>query len=208
MNKPTKLPTYTALILALLTLAASVYFNHEWIKKFIEQNDSKSKLTTEQLIPSKSSISSLLQKKLNASQNSKNLPSESILLQERLFTEAEVQKMSQEDFRFLLLETQKKLPKIHDLKKLPPSALHFTPPLVLQAGRELGLIKEILSIHETYEPLTFSFYQNCAKDKDGITPIRALCLTNLIELKKKNGIKLNLLDYPQNIIDLSRMVIE
>lgn len=56
---------------------------------------------------------------------------------------------------------------------------------MLQAGKELCLIKEVIKIHESYEDLAAGFYQICALNNESPTPVRALCLTNLVEIKRK-----------------------
>lgn len=131
---------------------------------------------------------------------------DSVLAQERFYTEAEINEMTEEKFAQVLQETESKLPRISDIKKLPPGALHRTPAPVLQAGKDLGLIKEILNVHESFESLALPFYNNCAKNTDRPTPVRALCLTNFVQIKKKNGEKINTSAYPEELIKLTRMI--
>lgn len=130
----------------------------------------------------------------------------SVLEQERFYTEAEINEMTEEQFVALLKEIEIKLPKISDIKSLPPGALHRTPAPVMQAGKDLGLIKEILKVHESYENEAAGFYENCAQNKERPTAVRALCLTNLVQVKKKNGEKINLTLYPAQLIELTKMI--
>ena len=106
----------------------------------------------------------------------------------------------------LLKETEFRLPKLTDIKKLPAGVLHHTPPIILQAGRDLGVIKEILKVHESFERVATPFYMTCAKNNEGTTPVRALCLTNLIVIKKKNNQNINLKEFPERLIELSRII--
>ncbi|AUN97858.1 hypothetical protein C0V70_07000 [Bacteriovorax stolpii] len=131
---------------------------------------------------------------------------DTVLGQERFYTEAEINEMSEEDFKALVLETENKLPKVSDIRKLPPGALHRTPAPVIQAGKDLGLLKEVLKVHESYERVVAPFYERCAKSAERPTPVRALCLTNLIQVKKKNNERINAADYPSDLIELSRMI--
>jgi hypothetical protein len=144
-------------------------------------------------------------KQENLSDNSQSQTPD-LITAERLYTEQELQNMTQLQFSDLLKETEKKLPKLSDIKQLPPGALHHTPVLIIQAGRDLGVIKEVLKSHGSYTKLAVPFYQNCAKDEEGTTPVRAMCLTNLIAIKKNNKESLNLAEYPQRLIELSKMV--
>lgn len=125
---------------------------------------------------------------------------------ERFYTENEINSMTEEEFQNLVKETERKLPKSSDIKKLPAGALHHTPVPVLQAGKDLGLLKEVLKVHESYDRVAAPFYERCAKNADVPTPVRALCLTNLIQVKKKYSEKINIAEYPNELVELSKMV--
>jgi DNA polymerase-3 subunit epsilon len=70
----------------------------------------------------------------------------------------------------------------------------------------LSFLKEVLKVHESYERVAAPFYERCAKNAERPTPVRALCLTNLIQVKKKNNERINVADYPSDLIELSRMI--
>lgn len=131
---------------------------------------------------------------------------ELVLEKERIYTEQEINEMTEEKFSMLLKDTANRLPKRSDIKQIPSGALHRTPEIIIKAGRDLGLIKEVLKIHESYERVAASFYQSCAKDEEGTTPVRALCLTDLIQIKKKHGQELKMNEFPNQIVELSKMV--
>ena len=180
------------------------------------ENDNKSKLTlskiekkVEQKVGEKAlTLKNVIAKNINhqeetAAQQNTN---ETILTQDRNYTEKELLDMSEDSFRDLVKDTERRLPKLSDIKKLPPGVLHRTPEIIIQAGRDLGVLKEILKNHESYERVAIPFYNSCAKNEASPTPVRALCLTNLIEIKKKNGTKINLKEFPSQLIELSKMV--
>lgn len=201
-----------ALIIFSISLMVIGVLSFKYQQNPIVLNDKKSKLTildnvkkTAQKLPVLNELIRQNIDKQNAQTNSEQ-KAPSILASERVYTENEIQKMTEAQFSELLTETKNKLPKLSDIKKLPPGVLHHTPPLVIEAGRDLGLIKEVLKVHESFESLATPFYQACAKDNVGVTPVRALCLTNLIELKKKSGQEIKMSDYPEQIIQLTRMV--
>ncbi len=130
----------------------------------------------------------------------------SVLVQERFYTEKEIAEMTEDQFENLLKEIEMRLPKLSDIKKIPAEALHRTPAPVLQAGKELGLIKEVLKLHESYDQKAGLFYQTCAMNTESPTPVRALCLTNLVEIKRKNGEKIDKKLYSKEILELAKMV--
>lgn len=202
---------FSALILTLILIGVGVFLNHKKDRELIALNESKSQLTDSETRPKTPSFKELIKKSL-ARQTEQDAAAEAgpenVLMRERIYTEAEINEMTEVQFEELLAETQRKMPTQADIKKLPAGALHRTPPLVIQAGRDLGVIKEVLKVHESYERAAAPFYKSCAKNNEGVTPVRALCLTNLIEIKKKNGENLNLKEFPEQLIELSKMVTE
>ena len=122
------------------------------------------------------------------------------------YTEEEIKNMSEENFANLISEVERRLPKKSDIKKIPEQALHHTPPLIIEAGRNLGLIKEVLNEHQTYEKKALDFYEKCASTEETPTTVRAICLTNLVVINNKNGKKISTNKYPKEIVDLSKIV--
>ncbi len=194
------------LISALILAGGSIYLNQN---KNGASSDNKSRLTKVISAP-KQALKNIIEKRIEKQNEISPTPEESqgsaLLTKERLYTEIELKEMNEGQFVELLKDTQLRLPKISDIKKLPPGALHRTPTLVIEAGRNLGVIKEILRFHESYERVALPFYQECAKNEEGSTPVRALCLTNLIEIKKKNNDTINLKEYPNQLVELSKLV--
>ncbi len=200
-------PLTLVLAVATLVLLGSLFLRS---KKFTQSDDMKSQLTTENEGENrpkglKAIIAQNLKKQEEMTER-KDFDDSDLLVRERVYTENEINEMTEEQFTALVKETELKLPKLSDIKNLPPAALHRTPAPVMQAGKDLGLLKEVLKVHESYEPIAAKLYQNCAKDAQRPTPVRALCLTDLIQYKKKNGEKINQAEYPANLIDLTKMI--
>lgn len=194
------------LLISMVSIIVIVIVVVSYQQKEVTSNDNKYKLTLLNKAKKVPVLKSIIEQNLAKQQASAPAADENVLVIERVYTEQELNKMSEEQFAALLKDMEIRLPKLSDIKSLPAGALHRTPPVILEAGRELGLIKEILKIHESYERVAAPFYKNCAKKDDGTTPVRALCLTNLIEIKKKNGEVLNLAEFPGQIVELSRMI--
>ncbi len=212
MQKRKFSPVSTALSLTLIVVGITVFLNHKKDREIIAADVAKSKLTNEEGSekPTKVGLKELIKKNLGKQEEvaQAQTGSANLLTQERTFTEAEINDMTEEQFTALVQDTERKLPKLSDIKQLPAGALHMTPPIVIQAGRDLGVIKEVLNVHESYSRVALPFYKSCAKNDEGVTPVRALCLTNLIEIKKKNGESVNLKEYPEKLIELTKMVTE
>lgn len=158
----------------------------------------------------KPNLKDLIKKNLEAQEKSVviNESNKPIILKKRNYTEIEIKNMSLEEFKDLLSTTEANLPTIADIRKLPPGALHHVPQPVIQAGRDLGLLKEILAEHPDYTGEANTLYENCSEKDELPQSVRALCLTNLIQNKKASGEKLNLSIYPKEIVELSKLVID
>ncbi|MBC7427281.1 MAG: hypothetical protein H7336_01635 [Bacteriovorax sp.] len=200
-------PSTIVIAVATLMLLGTLFLRG---RKSPVPDDMKSQLTSENTAKNapqnlKSVIAANLQKQEEMTER-KDFDDSALLDRERQYTEKEINDMPEEEFKSLVKETELKLPKLSDIKNLPPAALHRTPAPVMQAGKDLGLLKEVLKVHESYEGIAAVMYQSCAKDSARPTPVRALCLTDLIQYKKKIGEKINKAEYPANLIDLTKMI--
>lgn len=133
---------------------------------------------------------------------------DTMLANERIYTQSELEHMTRAQFQHTLLDIKRKLPKISDIKKIPAQALHHTPSIVLKAGRDISVVAEVTALHPEYEIDALNFYDSCARNPQGVTTVKALCLTNIIEINNKNHQTTELASYPKEIVDLSKMVIE
>ncbi len=153
-------------------------------------------------------LGQVIQKNLekNEEMHEIKMDAKSVLTMERIYTQEEIDRMNETEFKNLLLEIEHKLPKKSDLKKIPEQALHHTPAAIIEAGRNLGLIKEIIKVHKNYETMALDFYHNCTKNEETPTTVRAICLTNLVVINRLNGNKFNTNGYPKELVDLSKIV--
>ena len=142
----------------------------------------------------------------NNQKNEAIINTSSLLTAERIYTEAEIKNTTALQFEEMLKDTELKLPSKKEIKEIPAGALHHTPELIMEAGRNLGALKEVLKFHPEYEPKVIPVYLKCAHDNDHPTPVRALCLTNLIEISKRHQMQLNLLEFPNEVVDLTKIV--
>jgi hypothetical protein len=200
-------PSTAVLAIATLILLGSLLLKS---KKFFVSDDMKSKLTSENTLnnPSKSLknlIASSIKKKEEMTERV-DFNDENLLVRERFYTEKEINDMSEEEFKLLVKETELKLPLLSDIKKLPPEALHRTPAPVMQAGKDLGLLKEVIKVHESYIDIAALMYERCSKNNLRPISVRALCLVNFIQYKKKYGKTINKADYPKELVDLIKII--
>jgi hypothetical protein len=133
-------------------------------------------------------------------------PTPELLTAERIYTEEEIKNTTEQQFYEMLKETQKRLPLLSEIKQVPSGALHHIPSVVLEAGRNLGVLKEVFKYHPEYEIKAISMYNDCARAENRPMPVRALCLTNLILFSKKYNLPLDLKSFPNNIVELTKLV--
>lgn len=200
-------PATWVLAVATLVLLGSLFLR---AKNRSDPNDIKRQLTVENTNENrpkglKALIAANLKKQEEMTERT-DFDNSTLLVRERAYTESEINEMTEAQFVVLVKETELKLPKLSDIKNLPPQALHRTPAPVMQAGKDLGLLKEVIKVHESFDKVAAQLYESCAKDAQRPTPVRALCLTDLILYKKKNGEKINKNDYPATLIDLTKMI--
>jgi hypothetical protein len=146
-------------------------------------------------------------KELNTATSQKaESPTSELLTAERIYTEEEIKNTTEIQFNEMLKETEKRLPTMKDIKQLPSGALHHIPNVILEAGRNLGALKEVFKYHPEYEEKALPLYKTCAMAESRPTPVRALCLTNLIEISRKLNLKLDLKSFPPHIVELTKLV--
>jgi hypothetical protein len=90
--------------------------------------------------------------------------------------------MTSEDFDRTLEETQKIIPTLQKLQTLSQEEIHHTPVLLLEAGKKLGEIAEILHVQPHFASQAISFYRTCARESQYPNSVRALCYSNLKQL--------------------------
>lgn len=122
--------------------------------------------------------------------------------------ENESEKWETKFFNNYIDETLKNLPSLEELQKLEEEKTHHTPSMVMETGLRLGKIKKQVKLNEEFVPKAMSFYENCASNDKGVTPVRGLCLANLIFLKKKRGEDLDLSVFPEQVRSLAKKAME
>lgn len=103
-------------------------------------------------------------------------------------------------------EVLAKLPYREDLQQLNDGQVHKIPESLLQTGRELGQLKELVIRYPDFKELQIeakSFYKNCADEEGYPTSIRSLCLFNRLQLAKNSGEIFDISPYPLEIKQLA-----
>jgi hypothetical protein len=172
----------------------------------------KNKPAEEKILKKAAQSSSKLQKLIaksrvkNNATLSPNINSEELITAERIYTEDEIKNTTEMQFAEMLKDTEMRLPTLGDIKQLPPGALHHIPSVILEAGRNLGALKEVFKFHPEYEENAIPLYTKCALASNRPTPVRALCLTNLVEISKKHNQSLDLKRFPSQVVELTKLV--
>jgi len=111
-------------------------------------------------------------------------------------------------FNNYLDETLSSLPTLKDLENLKNKDVHHDPEFVMEAGLRLGKIKKQVKLNKDFAPKAIEFYTNCANKKESFTPIRGLCLANLMIMKKEEGVEVDTSKFPKAVVDLAKKAME
>lgn len=105
-------------------------------------------------------------------------------------------------------ETYEALPNLEAARGLKDEEVHQNPKLVMDAGLRLGSIKKQIKLNSEFEEAGIKFYDKCAMKDNGLTPVRSLCLANLIYMKNQKGEDFELEKYPAKVRDLAKKALE
>jgi hypothetical protein len=102
----------------------------------------------------------------------------------------------------------KHLPLVSDLQKLDDGEAHHITPGLLQTGKRLSRLKELVLKYPKVKPLqeeANEFYETCAGDSEFPTSIRSLCLFSRLQLAKNREESFDISPYP---LEIKQMVME
>jgi hypothetical protein len=108
-----------------------------------------------------------------------------------------------EAFKRFTQQTLEQLPTKQESLAHDPAEAHGIPRSIVQAGVRLGQIREILAKHPEWESEAANFYEICARNEPSMTSVRALCLANFIQWKRKQGEELDLSQFPPRVVELT-----
>lgn len=112
------------------------------------------------------------------------------------------QKKAIERFREQAQSILDRLPYQEDLQKLEDNQVHSIPQSLLQTGRDLGKLKELVLMYPDFQELQKEaklFYKDCADQEGYPTSIRSLCLFNRLQLARNHNENFDLSAYPPEI---------
>lgn len=118
------------------------------------------------------------------------------------------EKWEERFFNNYLEKTLATVPIQRDLQKLTGEQAHHSPSVVMEVGMRLGKIKKQVKLNQDFSAKASVFYESCAQKKGAMTPVRGLCLANLIYLKKDSGEDLNLETFPKDVRALAKQASE
>lgn len=112
------------------------------------------------------------------------------------------QKTAIETFREQAQSILDRLPYQEDLQKLEDNQVHSIPQSLLQTGRDLGKLKELVLMYPDFQEMQQEakiFYKDCADQEGYPTSIRSLCLFNRLQLARNHNENFDLSSYPPEI---------
>ena len=111
----------------------------------------------------------------------------------------------QKEFARVSAEVANSLPTLAALREESRKDPHMTPPVLLNAGAELGRLVRLIQDHPELKRDGALFYRNCSNRDELPSSIRALCFSNLTALSRSlgDGRLLNSASVPMAIRELA-----
>ena len=89
---------------------------------------------------------------------------------------------AREKMALLVEDTLRRMPTVQDLRALAEEEVHFTPQIIVEAGKRLATIALLAQDEPDSAPGAVSFYETCASDRDFPVAVRAVCYSNLMSM--------------------------
>lgn len=105
-------------------------------------------------------------------------------------------------------ELIREMPLVTDLQRLEDGQAHHITPGLLETGKRISRLKQLVLSYPELKPLqneANQFYESCAGDDDFPTSIRSLCLFSRLQLAKNRKEKFDIAPYP---LEIKQMVME
>ena len=88
--------------------------------------------------------------------------------------------------------------------KLTNSQVHHIPDFILSYGRVMARMKKYIKDYPENNFHAFQYYEQCSLNADVYTSIRSLCLYNTLELSEALDKRIDLTNYPQEVVELAK----
>jgi hypothetical protein len=127
----------------------------------------------------------------------------------KLYTRAEMKKLSIVEFRQILSEASNILPKKKNYPAAKPGEVTTIHSHWQDAGASLHEIAQIMNVNKNYTYKGLKFFRSCAKDRTIMTEFAAICFTHFSVFHKYNKLgKINKDEFPQDVVNLSSVVLD
>ena len=113
---------------------------------------------------------------------------------------------SSDEFSGLLMKVYSDIPTIDDLRRLSPEDAHNYPNSLIETGRNLGLIVELVKNKKELLNEAIGFYSKCSKRDRFPSSVRAICLSNLMKFSKDSDFRPDLSLYPRRVLEMVKIL--
>lgn len=127
----------------------------------------------------------------------------------KLYTRAEMKKLSSIEFKQIINEAKGILPRKVDYPPAKPGEVISINYHWQDAGASLHEIAQIMRVNSKYTTKGLKFFKKCAKNESVMTEFAAICFTHysVFHKIKKLG-RINKKDFPQDVVSLSAIALE
>lgn len=125
------------------------------------------------------------------------------VITKEIISKEKIKRMTLAEFKAFLGSALTNIPLKEDLASITSNQAHHIPKELLEGGKKLGVIREVLSNRPEFTKSASAFYEACAKQKKAMSSFRAMCLSNLIKLARKENKTFNLEGYNERVVELA-----
>ncbi|GEM_PF-5817986 len=125
----------------------------------------------------------------------------------KLYTRAEMKRLSKIEFNQILNEAKAALPLKKDYPDQKAGEVAVIHHEWKDAGAALHEIAQIIKVNKLHSANGLEFLKKCAKNKEVRTEFAAICLTHYsVFYKVHRKVKINKKEFPQEVVNLSSFI--
>ncbi|WP_372653671.1 hypothetical protein [Halobacteriovorax sp.] len=125
----------------------------------------------------------------------------------KLYTRAEMKRLSKVEFNQIISEASSALPLKKDYPAQKAGEVAVIHHEWKDAGAALHEIAQIIKVNKAHSANGLEFLKECAKNRDVRTEFAAICLTHYsVFFKVQRKIKIDKKEFPQEVVNLSSFI--
>lgn len=117
-----------------------------------------------------------------------------------------IKSIETDEFSGFLMKMYSAIPTIDELRNLSLEESHNYPNPLIETGRNMGLLVDLIKGNKDYLKEAIGFYSKCSKRDRFPKSVRALCLANLLKYSKGSDYHPDLSLYPHRVLEMVKIM--